>query len=253
VRKNVIDLVAPDLDSLLLKVDGQTVEINGAELTLDTDRLRIQVKEPDWRSELLAVISNPNVAYILMLVGIYGLIFELASPGAVLPGVLGAICLLLALYAFQVLPINYAGFGLIILGVLFMVGEALAPSFGVLGLGGVAAFVVGSIILMDDEQLAISLPLIGGTALVAAGFLLWVLTRLIGLRKVKPLTGSEEIVGSIGRALDDFDGEGRVWVLSEAWNARTQAPLRKGQSVRVVSVHGLMLTVEPVPKDTPGE
>jgi membrane-bound serine protease (ClpP class) len=253
MRKNVIDLVARDLGNLLIKLDGRRVELDGRRIALHTKGLRIDTVEPDWRSKLLSVITDPNVAYILMLVGIYGLIFELASPGAVLPGVLGAICLLLALYAFQVLPINYAGFGLIILGLLFMVAEALAPTFGILGFGGIAAFLAGSIILMDDRQLQISLPLIGGTALVAAGFLLWMITRLFKLRRTKPLTGSDELVGSIGRALDDFDNEGRVRVLSETWYARTRAPLRKGQAVRVLAVHGLTLDVEPTASDRAGE
>jgi membrane-bound serine protease (ClpP class) len=253
LKKNVIDLVAEDLDGLLTKLNGRRVEVAGVTHVLRTDRLAVRVIKPDWRSRLLAVITDPSVAYILMLVGIYGLIFELMSPGAILPGVLGAICLLLALYAFQVLPINYAGFGLIILGIIFMIAEAIAPSFGVLGFGGVAAFVAGSIILLDTEQLAISLPLIGGTALVGASFFLWVIIRLARIRKVKPLTGTEEMIGEIGRALDDFNGEGRVWVHGEAWNARAHEPVRKGQSVRVSSIDGLMLTVVPLNEKDPGE
>jgi membrane-bound serine protease (ClpP class) len=253
LRKNVIEVIATDLQDLLRKLDGRQVEIDGAERTLDTDNLRVEAVAPDWRSRLLAVITDPNVAYILMLVGIYGLIFELASPGAVIPGVLGAICLLLALYAFQVLPTNYAGLGLIILGIAFMIAEALAPSFGVLGFGGIAAFVVGSIILMDQDQLAISLPLIGGSALVGAGFLLWMIVTLLKIRKIKPRTGYEEMIGSIGRALDDFDTEGRVWVHSENWHARTRVRLRKGQAVRVLSVEGLRLNVKPLEDENPGE
>jgi membrane-bound serine protease (ClpP class) len=253
LRKNVIEVMATDLHDLLRKLDGRQIEIDGAERTLNTDNLRVEVIAPDWRSRLLAVITDPNIAYLLMLVGIYGLIFELASPGAVIPGVLGAICLLLALYAFQVLPTNYAGLGLIILGIAFMIVEALVPSFGVLGFGGIAAFVVGSIILMDQDQLAISLPLIGGCALVGAGFLLWMIVTLLKIRKLKPRTGHEEMIGCIGRALDDFDTEGRVRVHSENWHARTRATLRKGQAMRVLSVEGLMLNVEPVEDKKPGE
>lgn len=253
LKKNVIELVAEDLDDLVAKLDGREVDINGVTRSLSTDGLSIKAVEPDWRSQLLAVITNPSVAYILMLVGIYGLIFELASPGAVFPGVLGAICLLLALYAFQVLPINYAGFGLIILGIIFMVAEVLAPSFGVLGFGGIVAFVVGSIILMDDENLAISLPLIGGTALIGASFFLWVISRLIRFRKAKAHTGAEEMIGSHGRALADFADEGLIRVHGEVWRARTRGPLRKGQAVRVLSMEGLTLTVEPVIEDHIGD
>jgi membrane-bound serine protease (ClpP class) len=253
LKKNVIEIVAEDLDDLLVKLDGHKVDVAGTERVLNTDELAVRIIKPDWRSRLLAVITDPNVAYILMLIGIYGLIFELASPGAILPGVLGATCLLLALYAFQVLPVNYAGLGLIILGVLFMIAEAFAPSFGVLGLGGVTAFVIGSIILMDDASLAVSLPLIGGTALVGAGFFLWIILRLLRTRKAKPMTGTEEMIGSHGRALEDFDHQGRVFVHGENWRARTRNSVRKGQIVRVIAIDGLTLTVEPAVDDHSGE
>ncbi|MGH8503461.1 MAG: NfeD family protein [Gammaproteobacteria bacterium] len=253
LKKNVIEIVAEDVPDLLRQANGRKVDVAGTERSLSTDRLTIEVLEPDWRSRLLAIIANPNVAYILMLIGIYGLIFELSSPGAVLPGVLGAICLLLALYAFQVLPINYAGVALIVLGIIFMVAEAFAPSFGVLGLGGVAAFVAGSIILMDDASLAVSLPMIGGTALVAASFFLWIVTKLLKTRNTKPVTGAEEMIGSLGVALDDFEERGRVLVHSETWNALTRTRLHKGQAVRVLAMDGLILTVEPVADNHPGE
>lgn len=243
---NVIDLVARDLDQLLIQLDGRKVPLADGERTLSTRRIAVEFVEPDWRTELLSIITNPNVAYILMLVGIYGLIFELASPGAILPGVLGAICLLLALFAFQVLPINYTGLALIVLGIAFMVAEAFVPSFGALGLGGVAAFVFGSIILMDEAYLDISLPLIGGTALVSAGFFMWVLSRFIGLRKRPSITGEQQMIGMTGEALEDFEREGRVWARSESWYARSDAPLHKGQSVRVLGMDGLTLIVEPV-------
>jgi membrane-bound serine protease (ClpP class) len=253
LKRNVINLIAADLRTLLKKLDGRRVEIAGAERVLQTDNVHIENLRPDWRSRLLSVIADPTVAYILMLVGIYGLIFELVSPGAVLPGVLGGICLLLALYAFQVLPINYAGFGLIILGITFMIAEAIAPSFGALGFGGVAAFVAGSVMLMDKDQLVISLPLIGVIALIGAGFFLWMIIQLLKVQKAKPLTGAEEMIGSLGQALGDFDHEGRVRVHGEIWSARTHVPLRKDQSIRVLSMEGLTLTIEPVTDDTSGE
>jgi len=248
-KLGVIDLVAADLGDLLRQLDGRAVTVRGRERTLSTTGVAIERVVPDWRSELLSVITDPNVAYILLLIGVYGLIFELSSPGAILPGVAGAIALLLALYAFQVLPINYAGLALIFLGIAFMTAEAFVPSFGALGLGGVIAFVAGSVILLDTETIRISIPLIAGTALVSAGFFIWVIGRFVRLRRHKAKTGKEELLGSIGVALQDFETSGRVRVHSESWRARTGEPVKKGQQVRVVSVDGLSLVVQPVQGD----
>ncbi|MDD3518343.1 MAG: nodulation protein NfeD [Chromatiales bacterium] len=247
---NVIDLMADSVNDLLKQIHGRTVKLETSERTLDTEGLTVEVISPDWRNRLLSVITDPNIAYILMLVGIYGIIFELSNPGYIFPGVTGAICLVLALYAFQVLPINYAGLALILLGIVFMIAEAFMPSFGVLGFGGIAAFVVGSIILLDETNLSVSLPLVGGTALVSAGFFIWVLGRLIKLRRRKAVTGAEEMQGLIGEAMEDFETEGRVWIHSEIWNARTSRPLRKGDRLRVLRMDGLRLDVEPV-SETP--
>ncbi len=245
LEQDVIDLIAADVPDLLNKINGRTVQLQDRESTLSTEGVVVETYAPDWRSQLLSVITDPNVAYIMMLIGVYGLIFELANPGSVLPGVVGGICLLLSLYAFQVLPINYAGLGLMILGIMLMLAEAFVPSFGVLGFGGIAAFVMGSVILMGEEQLSISLPLIGGTALGSAGFFMWVLGRLIGISKRPAVSGAEQMVGATARVLDEFESEGRVWIHSEAWRARTMLPLTKGQTVRVVSRDGLVLNVEP--------
>jgi membrane-bound serine protease (ClpP class) len=249
----VIEIIAVDLEDLLAQADGRVVRLEQGESTLATAGLEIELREPDWRSKLLAVITNPNVAYILMLIGIYGLFFEFSNPGAVFPGVIGAIALILALFAFQMLPVNYAGLALIILGLIFMVSEAFAPSFGALGLGGVVAFTVGSIILMDEESLAISLPLIGGTALITLVFVLWVVGRLLGLRKTKVTTGQEEMIGLPGEALEDFAPRGgayrgRIRVHSEEWNAEASTAVTAGQRVRVQALDGLLLSVEPDPR-----
>lgn len=252
----VIEVVATDVEDLLAQLDGRNIRLDYGEVTLSTEGLVVERREPDWRSNLLSVIADPNVAYILMLIGIYGLIFELANPGYILPGVVGAISLVLALYAFQVLPINYAGLALIVLGIVFMIAEAFVPSFGALGFGGVVAFVVGSIILMNEESLSISLPLIGGTALVSAGFFLWVLGRFVSLRRRKAVTGIDEMVGLVGESLDDFSEAaafsglhvGRVHLHSETWNAESDSPVRQGQPVRVLSMKGLVVRVEPVEK-----
>jgi membrane-bound serine protease (ClpP class) len=247
----VIDLVAASLEDLLQQVDGRVVVMEGGEkVTLTTRDLNIARSDPDWRTKLLAVITDPNVAYILMLLGIYGLIYELANPGFVLPGVVGAICLLLALYTFHILPINYAGLALIFLGIAFMVAEVFAPSFGALGIGGIVSFVVGSIILMDEESMRISIPLIGGTALVSAAFILWVMGRLYTISRKKVITGAEVMVGSIGEAMADFTNEGRVWVKGESWRALSPTPLKKGQKVQVISQDGLLLNVKKLEEDT---
>ncbi len=242
----VIDLVAKDLGDLLAQLEGRKVVVRDHERKLTTAGIAIEHIVPDWRSELLSVITDPNVAYVLLLVGIYGLIFELSNPGTILPGVTGAIALLLALYAFQVLPINYAGLALIAIGIAFMIAEAFVPSFGILGLGGVTAFVAGSIILLETEAISISIPLIASTALVSAAFFIWVIGRFVRLRRHKAKTGEEELLGSTGVALQDFQETGRIRVHSESWQAHASSPVAKGQQVKVVSVEGLFLIVEPL-------
>ena len=246
LEKNVIDLVAADLDELLEKLDGRQIAIRGGELTLDTGEHTIVRIEPDWRTELLSIITNPNIAYILMLIGIYGIILEFYNPGMMLPGVIGAISLLLALYAFQVLPVNYAGLALIGLGIAMMVGEMLMPSFGALGIGGIVAFVVGSIMLIDIEApgYGISWQLIGGIALAAASMLLLMMTMFARSRQRPVTTGQEEMVGSRARVLEWGGGEGRVRIHGEMWHARGPAALQPGQEVRVIGIDGLTLEVE---------
>ena len=245
-EKNVIDLVATDLDDLLTKLDGRSVALNGGELTLSTAERTIVRFEPDWRTELLGIITNPNVAYILMLIGIYGIIFEFWNPGFVFPGVVGAISLLLALYAFQVLPVNYAGLALIALGIGMMVGEMLMPSFGALGIGGVVAFVVGSIMLMDTDApgFGISWQLVGGMALAASASLLLLMAVLARSHRGAVITGQEEMLGSRARVVDWHGGAGRVRVHGEIWRARGPADLAPGKEVRVVAIDGLTLEVE---------
>lgn len=243
----VIDLVAEDMSDLLRQLNGRTVRLLGGETTLNTDGLVLTRIEPDWRSQLLAVITNPNVAYILMLIGIYGLIFEFSNPGTILPGVAGAISLLLALYAFQLLPINYAGLALILLGVGLMVVEAFQPSFGILGVGGIVAFVIGSVILIDTDVpgYGISWPLIGALALVSAALFALVIGMAIRAQRRAVVSGAEELLGLRAEVLDDFVGKGQVHAHGERWQARSRVPLRKGEQVRVTGRDGLVLEVEP--------
>lgn len=242
----VIDLIAADVPDLLRKLDGRRIEVLGREVRLDLAGVPVATAEPDWRSRLLAVITNPNVAYILLLVGFYGLILEFSHPGTVAPGTVGIISLVLALYAFQVLPVNFAGLGLLLLGLALMVAEAFVPSFGALGIGGAVAFVIGSVMLMDtvpgfgiDPRVIAAFAL---TSLLCFGFLLGFVVRARGRPVV---TGREELVGSVGIVLEDFSGEGKIRLHGEIWNARTQTPIHRGERVIVKGIDGLTLWVEP--------
>ncbi len=249
VKANVADLIATDVADLLKQLDGRRVKLDGRTVILRTKGLPVVTIEPDWRNRLLAVITDPNIAYILMLLGIYGLFFELWNPGYVLPGVIGAICLLLALYAFQVLPINYAGLGLILLGIAFMVAEVYMPSFGALGIGGVVAFVVGSIILMDTEVVGytIAWELIAAVTVTSALIFFVVVYLALKARRRSVVSGREEMIGATGEALEAFqEGRGRVRVHSEEWQARSASPVARGQRIKVVGMEGLILTVEPL-------
>jgi membrane-bound serine protease (ClpP class) len=247
LANDVIDLIAVDLADLLRQLDGFEVVVDGETRVLATAGATIERFEPDWRTRLLAVISNPTVAYMLMLLGIYGLIFEGYNPGAIVPGVVGAIALLLALFAFQVLPVNYAGLALILLGVILMIAEFLVPSFGALGLGGIAAFVFGSLILIDTDVpgLAIARPLIGTVAGVAALGLFGIVWFAMRSRVRPVVSGVEQLTRMPATALEDFAGEGDVWVHSERWRARSKTPVKKGDALKVTRVDGLTLEVEP--------
>ena len=246
-ENNVIDLIANDLADLLRQLDGWEVDLNGTTTSITTAGLLIERFEPDWRTRVLEVISNPTLAYLLMLIGIYGLIFEGYNPGAIVPGVVGAISLVLALFAFQVLPINYAGLALIILGIILMIGEFIVPSFGALGIGGVAAFVFGSVILVDTDMpgFGVSVPLIFAIALTSALILLAIIWFAMKSRSQPVVSGSEEMAAARARALEDFNQDGQVWVHGERWRARTSKPITKNQSLRVTRVEGLLLHVEP--------
>ncbi len=251
LEQQVIEVVATSIGDLLSQIDGRTVQMAAGEQTLATGSLEVVRARPDWRTRLLSVITNPNVAYFLMIIGFYGIIFELANPGAVVPGVIGAISLILALFAFQVLSVNYAGLALILLGLAFIVGEAFVPSFGILGVGGIVAFVTGSVILMDGSHRDISLPTIGGTAVVAAGFILWTITKFMRLRRKGPVTGTEQVSHEPALALDDFVPEqahyrGHVRLNGERWNAVCAQPVPSGAALRVTAMEGLTVTVEVV-------
>ncbi|MGD8955701.1 MAG: nodulation protein NfeD [Chromatiaceae bacterium] len=248
LERGVIDLVAENTADLLAQIDGKSVRVLGETVVLDTADMSTEAFEADWRIKILSVITDPNVAYVLMLIGIYGLIYELANPGAMVPGVIGAIALITALFAFQALPVNYAGLALLALGVAFMVLEAFVPSFGALGIGGAIAFVIGSVILYRDEagQVGVAIPLIGTFVILSLALFIGVVGYALKTRRRPVVSGREEMLLATGVAEEDFEHSGRVRIHSETWNAETLQPVRRGQTVRVRSMEGLRLTVEPV-------
>ncbi|HET9865075.1 MAG TPA: nodulation protein NfeD [Steroidobacteraceae bacterium] len=247
LERHVIDEMAPAIDELLRKIDGRTVDTPRGAVTLATAGAELRRLEPGWRLELLAVLSNPTVAYLLLLVGIYGLLLEGYNPGAILPGVVGAISLLLAGYALQMLPVNYAGLALIVLGVGMLVGEAFAPSFGLLGIGGIVAFVFGSVLLMDTgvPGYEVNLGVIAGIAVSAVAMLAVLLMLFRRARRARIATGAEALLGASVLALEPIETEGWAEFQGERWRVRSTAPLRTGERARVLARDGLILEVEP--------
>ena len=244
----VIDYLAADLPGLLIQLDGQTLQTSTGERQLQTANAPLVHHEPDWRVRLLAVITNPSVALILMMIGIYGLIFEFANPGTGAGGVIGGICLLLALYALQLLPVSYAGVALIMLGIAFMVAEAFMPSFGVFGLGGVVAFVTGAVILFDTEVPGYGIPLalIVTLALVSALLLFAIVAMALKARRQRLVSGDSQLVGCLTPIIalqQDDTGSGWVQLQGERWQVRSSTPLHEGQQVRVIARRGLQLDV----------
>ncbi|HSH30571.1 MAG TPA: nodulation protein NfeD [Thiohalobacter sp.] len=248
LERDVIDLVAANLTELMQALDGYRFEIQGETRTLATRDLQIEALEPDWRTRLLAVIADPNIAYILILLGFYGLLLEFYNPGFIVPGVVGAISLILALFALQVLPVNYAGLGLIILGIIFMSAEAFVPSFGALGIGGLIAFVIGSIMLIDTDApgYGISPALIATVSLTSAAFFIFVLGMVVKARERPVVSGQEQMIGALGTAREAFSDRGWVRVHGENWRARAARPVRQGQRIRVTGMDGLLLEIEPI-------
>lgn len=254
VEMNVVDFIASDLDDLLEKADGKEVDVNGEIMVLQTAGLEIERLEPGWRTQLLSIITNPAVAYGLLLIGLYGLLLEGYNPGSLVPGIVGVICLLVAAYALNLLPVNYAGLLLMALGVGLIIAEAVTPSFGILGLGGVVAFVVGSIILFDTGIPGFEVPirLIGGVGLAAGLLMLGLVVVLAKSRRRPVVSGRESLVGHRAVALEDFRDAGPVFVQGERWHATSPAPVTKGQELFVHTVEeGLRLQVGESPPEEP--
>ena len=248
LQQKVIDLIARDLPDLLAKLDGREVKItDNRTVRLETRDLAVVPMKPDWRTELLAVITNPTVAYGLMLIGIWGLLLEGYNPGAVLPGVVGSICLLIALFAFQILSVNYAGLALVVVGTAMIVAEFFFPTYGSLGVGGLIAFVVGSLILFDTDVpgLNIGRPLIAAFATVGALMIAGIVYLSTHAMRRPVVTGAQAMIGASAEVVADFSGRGRVRYGGELWNARSDSALRAGDLARIVKVEGLTLWVEP--------
>ncbi|WP_237883212.1 NfeD family protein [Pseudomonas sp. PGPR40] len=258
LKLKVVDYVANDVADLLKQLDGKSLNVAGQTLRLSTAGAALTDHPPDWRTQLLAVITNPSVALLLIMFGVYGLIFEFMNPGSGVGGVLGGICLLLGLYALQLLPVNYAGVGLILLGIAFMIAEAFLPSFGVIGFGGVVAFVVGAVILMDTDVPGFGIPLtlIIGMALISALLLMTLVGIAIKARRRALVSGDAGLVGSLATVtglLPDLPMSGWVQLQGEKWQVRSSSPLHLGQQVRVVARTGVMLDVIALDETPPQE
>jgi membrane-bound serine protease (ClpP class) len=247
LEMNVIEFIADDHSDLLTQVDGYEIKVGSGTVALATEHTTIENYEPNWRIRILSAIANPEIVLLLGIIGLYGLMYEGWNPGAIVPGVVGVICLLLAAYALQVLPVNYAGLALIIVGLALMTAEAFAPSFGALGLGGIAAFVFGAIMMFDSDipGFGISITFVTGLAILAALAIIWLVGFALKLRKRGAVTGKGSIIGGIGIAIGDFTGEGKIWLEGESWVAHSRVPVEKDQQVVVLAMDGLILEVEP--------
>lgn len=246
LKLNVIDFISPDLQDLLAKLDGRVIKLDGTTMTLHTKGVQPRTLEMSWRYRLLDIISNPTIAYILLMLGIYGIFFELSSPGAILPGVVGGIFLILAFYALQMLPINYAGLALIFFAIILFIAEVKVASHGLLSVGGVISLFLGSLMLIESpaEYMRISLTVIIPAVLVSAAFFIFAVTKAVKARLSRPTTGIEGLMGEIGVVTTPIAPEGKVSIHGEFWNATSDQPIEKGEKVQVTEVKNLKLKVK---------
>ncbi|WP_417615611.1 NfeD family protein [Oceanisphaera sp.] len=255
LEQKVIELLASDVSALLLALDGREIQLGDARYVFASSQLTGELRQPDWRQRFIMIISNPNITYLLMLVGMYGLLLEFYSPGFGVSGVIGAICLLLAMLGMQMLPFSTIGLALLGLGLALMIAEGLAPSFGILGGGGLVAFVIGSVLLFDtpDQAFRIAWPVIGAFTLVSLGLIVVVVRLIVKQRHNQPVSGSQAMIGLEGFALTDIAPTGSVMVQGERWLACSQVPIAARQAVVVLAVDNLTLSVAPLsasPKET---
>jgi membrane-bound serine protease (ClpP class) len=247
LKERVVDVVAKDIGELLSQIDGRSVTTTAGEMRLETKGRSVVELKPDWKMQVMSAITDPNIALILLMLGIYGILFEFWTPGVIAPGVVGGISLIVALTALSVLPVNLGGLALLLFGIALMVAEAFTPGFGIMGLGGIVAFVVGALFLFDpaeaDIPIRVSWQVVAGMAALSAAFFVGVLGFAARARRRPVRTGAEEMIGSTGEVVSWTDVEGRVLVHGEIWAARSSQSLARGQKVRVVSRAGLTLSV----------
>ncbi|EDZ63299.1 protein containing NfeD-like domain [Sulfurimonas gotlandica GD1] len=248
LKSGVIDLMANNTEELLAKLHGRVVKVANQNHILNTKDANIINYEANFKTRFLSIITNPNMAYIFLLIAIYGIFFELMNPGAIFPGVLGGIAGVIALYALNIIPFNYAGLALIILGIAFMVAEVFITGFGVLGIGGVISFAFGSILLFDADTLgsSVSIPLILALTIVSLGFFVLVIRLFISSRSAKIVSGAEELVGALGEVIEVNENSYHVYCHGEAWSAKSKSKLSAGQRVEVIRLSGLTLEVKPI-------
>jgi membrane-bound serine protease (ClpP class) len=248
VKLNVVDFISLDIQDLLSKIDGKVVKFDGVTRTLLTKGVQPRSIQMSWRYRLLDIISNPSIAYILLMLGIYGVFFELSNPGSILPGVVGGIFLILAFYALQMLPINFAGLALILFALILFIAEIKVVSHGLLSVGGVISLFLGSLMLIENptEYMRVSLSVIIPAVLVSAAFFIFAVTMAIRARLTKPTTGKEGIIGEIGTVVISLAPEGKVSIHGEFWNAMADQPVEKGEKVQVIGVTNLFLKVKKI-------
>jgi membrane-bound serine protease (ClpP class) len=248
VKLNVVDFISPNLQDLLTKIDGKVFKFDGITRTLHTKGVQAQPIQMSWRDRLLDIISNPTIAYILLMLGIYGIFFELSSPGAILPGVVGGIFLILAFYALQMLPVNYAGLALILFAIILFIAEIKVVSHGLLAVGGVISLLLGSMMLFQSpvEYMRVSLSVIIPAVMVSAAFFIFAVTKAINARLQKPTTGREGLVGETGIATTSISQEGKVSIHGEFWNVISDQNIERGEKVQVIGVTNLKLKVKKI-------
>ena len=246
VKSNVVDFISPDIQDLLTKIDGKVIKFDGVTRTLLTKGVKPRSLEMGWRYRLLDIISNPSIAYILLMLGIYGIFFELSNPGSILPGVVGGIFLILAFYALQMLPISFAGLALILFAIILFIAEIKVVSHGLLSVGGVISLFLGSMMLIENptEYMRISLSVIIPAVLVSAAFFIFAVTMAIRARLAKPTTGMEGLLGERGTATTEISPEGKVFIHGEFWDGISDQNIAKGEKVEVIGVVNLKLKVK---------
>ena len=247
VKLNVVDFISPDIQDLLAKIDGKIIKLEGGiTRTLHTKGLQPRSVQMSWRYRLLDIISNPTIAYILLMLGIYGVFFELSNPGAILPGVVGGIFLILAFYSLQMLPVNFAGLALILFAVILFIAEIKVMSHGLLAIGGIISLFLGSLMLIESpaDYMRISLSVIIPAVLVSAAFFVFAVTMAVRARLKKPTTGTEGLLGEIGVVATSLTPEGKISVHGEFWNAVSDRPVEKGEKVKVIGIDNLVLKVK---------